>query len=119
MQHHKSVETVVVTSYFRRDLLPVCRRYVAGVDGGIELYVFDIVIEHLDLWHVVDQVIEVERAERVCLRVLYHADGATGVYDEDTRTGGVVLLLHGGRCVTVLFNLCAGCHSTCGAYDHE
>ena len=48
----------------------------------LELYVLDVVVEHLDLGHIVNQVVEIERLEGFGFRILNHSDCATGIYDQ-------------------------------------
>ena len=55
----------------------------------------DVVIEHLYFRHIVNQMVEVERTERLRSGVLYHTDGATGI---DNHKLGFPRLFHGRQC---------------------
>ena len=87
VKHYESVESVVVFADSLCYLLPVLGLDVARVDGRVKLSVLDVEIEHFYFWHIVDEVVEVERAQRRRGRILDHADSASGVYNEYARTG--------------------------------
>ncbi len=61
VEHDKSVIFLIVMLDGARNLLPSPLVHVAGVNGGMELDVVDVIVEHLDLGDVVDQMAEVKR----------------------------------------------------------
>jgi hypothetical protein len=65
----------------RGDVGPVGGLHVGRVDGRVELYMLNEVVEHLNLRYVVDEMIEIERAQRFCRGVFNHADSAACVED--------------------------------------
>lgn len=71
-------------------MLPVFGTHVARIDWRLELQIVDMVIEHLDLRHILHQMREIEGRKRLRHRVLDHADGASGIYDKDTWLHGSV-----------------------------
>ncbi len=56
---------------------------VAGINRRVELQVLDVIVEHLDFGHVVNQMGEIKRAQGACFGVFNHPDGSTGVDDQD------------------------------------
>ena len=83
VQDDEAVVVVVVVGDEAYYLRPSHRVHVAGVDGWVELSDVDVSLYELELRHRLHQVVEVEWFECACLRVLSHADGTSGVYDEN------------------------------------
>ncbi len=85
VEHYKPVIAVIVFLNGQGYLAPAFGPHVARVDGG-KLDVVDMIVEHLDFWHIVHKMGEVKRLESLGLRVLDHADGAAGIDDKDARS---------------------------------
>ena len=82
MQHDKAVVEVVALLDGQRDVAPVRGVHVAAVDRRFELEMFNLVVQFLDLGHIVDEVVKVERLQGMGLGILDHADGAAGIDNE-------------------------------------
>ena len=81
MKHHKTVESVVSVLYGMGYVAPVFGRHIRAIDRRVELNVSDVVVEHLQFRHVIDEVGEIERLKTLGNWIFNHSDGATGVYD--------------------------------------
>ena len=86
VKHHKTVESVIVLLDSQRYLGPMGGIHVRAVNGRVELKMLDVVGQFLDFGHIVDKMREVERLQRVGDRILNHADGATGVDNQNFGT---------------------------------
>ena len=80
MQHHEAVVLLVVVGNDVAQVGPQPWCHVARVDGGRELVRVNLQVKLLQLRHVIQQVLEVERLQRPCVRITVHADGSAGVY---------------------------------------
>ena len=67
MQHHKSVEVVVILFDGRGKLAPMGGRHIRAVDWRIELGVGNIIIKHLHLWNIVDKMREIKTVCNTCV----------------------------------------------------
>ena len=83
MQHHETVEEVVVVVDDARQLDPQLRIHVGRVDGRIELHRGDVALYLFQLGNVLHEVVECEALQCSGFGVAYHADGATGVDEQD------------------------------------
>ena len=85
MKHHKSIILIVVAFNGLCNISPVRRIHVAAIDWRIKLNVVDVVVEQLHFRHIFHQMREIEWEQSACHRILYHADSATSVDDENFR----------------------------------
>ena len=101
MQDYKTIIGVIVIFYGPGYLAPVRRVHVTAVDGRIKLDVVDVEVEHLDFWHIVDEMSEIKRLEHPGLGVLYHAYGAACIDNQDASAWSV--FYHCFRFMLLLF----------------
>ena len=79
MQYDESIIVCIVLSDDLHDFHPRVRSHLGGIHWGIELYCRDRIAQLLQLGHVLLQVLEVERLQHTCFRILDHADRSSCV----------------------------------------
>ena len=98
MKDHKTVILVVAFGNDAYELSPISRIHVAGIDGRRELIYVDPCLEILKLWHLCDEVVEVERFQCSCLLIAAHTNGTPCINEKylsgDTRC---VIVIHSCR----------------------
>ena len=83
MQEHETVVRGVMVGNDMGYFHPVARLHVAGVDGRVEGERVNVVVEAVQLGHIVTKLLEIEVLERASFRVLYHSDSSARINNKD------------------------------------
>ena len=82
MKDYETVILVITLLNHLGNTAPVSRRYSRRIYRALKLDVVNIVIQHPNLGHIINEMIKVERLKSVGVGVFNHTDGATGVNEQ-------------------------------------
>ena len=94
VEYHEPIVAVIVCVDDPDQCGPQFGRHVRRVDRRFKLVVVDGIAEFLDFGDMLPEVVKVESLKPSGLRVMYHADGAAGVNQQQLSVGVVWRLRH-------------------------